>query len=190
MRDAYQVAAVRAAEQALMDLVPDGTLMGRAAAGLASVCAALLRAAPGHVYGARVVVLAGSGDNGGDALYAGALLARRGAAVTAIAAGSTVHPGGTAALREAGGRVSDDTGRRGYADAVPAAHPIAGADLIVDGLLGIGGRGGLREPFAGLAAEAEQPGRPAPPWWPSTCPAASTPTPGRWRARRSGPTSP
>ena len=72
MRDAYQVTAVRAAEHALMELVPDGTLMGRAAAGLASVCAALLRAAPGRVYGARVVVLAGSGDNGGDALYAGA----------------------------------------------------------------------------------------------------------------------
>ena len=154
MRDAYQVAAVRTAEQALMGLVPDGTLMGRAAAGLASVCAALLRAAPGHVYGARVVVLAGRGDNGGDALYAGALLARRGAAVTAIAAGSTVHPGGAAALREAGGRVSSPADV-GYADAVPAAHPIAGADLIVDGLLGIGGRGGLREPFAGLAAEAE-----------------------------------
>ena len=66
MRDAYQVAAVRAAEQALMALVPDGTLMGRAAAGLASICADLLRAAPGHVYGARVVVLAGRGDNGGD----------------------------------------------------------------------------------------------------------------------------
>ena len=46
MRDAYQVAAVRAAEQALMELVPDGTLMGRAAAGLASVCAALLRLRP------------------------------------------------------------------------------------------------------------------------------------------------
>ena len=28
------------------------------------------------------------------------------------------------------------------------------ADLIVDGLLGIGGRGGLREPFAGLARQA------------------------------------
>src|SRR2546429_431287 len=103
MRDAYQVTAVRAAEHTLMELVPDGTLMGRAAAGLASVCAALLRAAPGRVYGARVVVLAGSGDNGGDALYAGALLARRGAAVTAIAAGSRVRPGGTAALRPAGG---------------------------------------------------------------------------------------
>ncbi|HYX58961.1 MAG TPA: NAD(P)H-hydrate dehydratase, partial [Streptosporangiaceae bacterium] len=149
MRDAYQVAAVRAAEQALMDLVPDGTLMGRAAAGLASICADLLRAAPGYVYGARVVVLAGRGDNGGDALYAGALLARRGAAVTAIAAGSTVHPGGAAALRQAGGRVSDDTG-----DA--AAGPIDAADLIVDGLLGIGGHGGLREPFAGLAARSER----------------------------------
>lgn len=154
MRDAYQVAAVRAAEQALMSLVPDGTLMGRAATGLASICADLLRAAPGYVYGARVVVLAGRGDNGGDALYAGALLARRGAAVTAIAAGSTVHPGGAAALRQAGGRVSSPADV-GYADAVPAAHPIAGADLIVDGLLGIGGRGGLREPFSSLAAEAE-----------------------------------
>ena len=148
MRDAYQVTAVRAAEQALMELVPDGTLMGRAAAGLASVCAALLRAAPGGVYGARVVVLAGSGDNGGDALYAGALLARRGAAVTAIAAGSRVHPGGTAALLQAGGRVSDDTG--------DAAGVLDAADLIVDGLLGIGGRGGLREPFVGLAARAER----------------------------------
>jgi hydroxyethylthiazole kinase-like uncharacterized protein yjeF len=149
MRDAYQVTAVRAAEHALMDLVPDGTLMGRAATGLASICAALLRAAPGYVYGTRVVVLAGRGDNGGDALYAGAQLARRGVAVTAIAAGSTAHPGGTAALRQAGGRVSDDTGDT-------AAAIIDAADLIVDGLLGIGGHGGLREPFAGLAAGAER----------------------------------
>jgi hydroxyethylthiazole kinase-like uncharacterized protein yjeF len=149
MRDAYPVAAVRAAEHALMEIVPDGTLMGRAAAGLASVCAALLRREPGYVYGARVVVLAGRGDNGGDALYAGARLARRGAAVTAVAAGSRVHPGGTAALRQAGGRVTDDTG-----DA--AAALIDAAALIVDGLLGIGGRGGLRDPFAGLAAAAER----------------------------------
>ncbi len=144
MRRAYQVSAVRAAERALMDLLPEGTLMRRAAAGLASVCASLLARYPGHVYGARVVVLAGSGDNGGDALYAGALLARRGAAVTAITAGPKAHAGGTAGLRAAGGRVTGaDAGRE-----------IARADLIIDGLLGIGGRGGLREPFAGLAAAA------------------------------------
>jgi hydroxyethylthiazole kinase-like uncharacterized protein yjeF len=146
MRRAYQVAAVRAAERALMDLLPEGTLMRRAASGLASVCGSLLERDPGHVYGARVVVLAGSGDNGGDALYAGALLARRGAAVTAITAGPKAHEGGTAELHAAGGRVTG----------APAVDLIARADLIIDGLLGIGGRGGLREPFAGLAAAAEQ----------------------------------
>jgi hydroxyethylthiazole kinase-like uncharacterized protein yjeF len=146
MRQAYQVAAVRAAEHALLDLLPDGTLMRRAAAGLASVCTALLARHPGHVYGARVVVLAGSGDNGGDALYAGALLARRGAAVTAIAAGPKAHPGGTAELRAAGGRVTGDL--------AAAGGEIARADVIIDGLLGIGGRGGLRDPFARLAGHA------------------------------------
>jgi hydroxyethylthiazole kinase-like uncharacterized protein yjeF len=146
MRDAYQVDTVRAAERALMELVPDGALMQKAAAGLASVCAAMLRGDPGFVYGARVAVLAGSGDNGGDALYAGARLARRGAAVTAIAAGPKTHQGGLAALRAAGGRVTAD----------PAGDPVDHADLIIDGLLGIGGRGGLREPFAALAARAER----------------------------------
>jgi ADP-dependent NAD(P)H-hydrate dehydratase / NAD(P)H-hydrate epimerase len=150
MREAYDVAAVRAAERVLMELVPDGALMGRAAAGLASVCASLLSQYPGHVYGTRVVVLAGSGDNGGDALYAGALLARRGASVIAITPGSGAHPGGTAALRAAGGRV------QATQDGAPQDGAISQADLIIDGLLGIGGRGGLREPFAGLAQRAEQ----------------------------------
>ena len=137
-----------------MEIVPDGALMARAAAGLASVCASLLARYPGHVYGTRVVVLAGSGDNGGDALYAGALLARRGVAVTAIAAGPQAHPGGIAALRAAGGRVCWRF--RVLVTLPEAAHAdlMNRADLIIDGLLGIGGRGGLREPFAGLARQA------------------------------------
>ena len=64
MRKAHAVADVRAAEQALMAGLPPGALMQRAAAGLAAVCAGLLR----RVYGSRAVVLGGSGDNGGDAL--------------------------------------------------------------------------------------------------------------------------
>src|ERR1700689_3020664 len=143
MREAYRGDAEGAGEQALMALVPDGTLMRRAAAGLAAVSASLLLRSPGYVYGARGVVLAGSGDNGGDRLYAGALLARRGAAVIAIAAGPKPHPGGSAEPRAAGGRITADP------------DPVDAADLIIDGLLGIGGRGGLREPFAGLAARAE-----------------------------------
>ncbi|HMG64092.1 MAG TPA: NAD(P)H-hydrate dehydratase [Streptosporangiaceae bacterium] len=140
MRNAHAVADVRTAEQALFARLPDGALMSRAAAGLASVCARLL----GQVYGARVVILAGSGDNGGDALFAGGLLAARGAAVTAIAAASRLHEPGAAALRAAGGTI-----RPARADADQADLDRAG--LIIDGLLGIGGRGGLREPAATLA---------------------------------------
>ncbi|HEX9064784.1 MAG TPA: NAD(P)H-hydrate dehydratase [Streptosporangiaceae bacterium] len=145
MREAHAVADVRAAEHALMARVPDGALMQRAAAGLAAVCAGLL----GGVYGARVVVLAGTGDNGGDALYAGARLARRGASVTAVRTGQAVHAAGAAALAAAGGATC------AAADEA-AADAIAAADLIIDGILGIGGRGGLREPAATLAGLTEQ----------------------------------
>jgi ADP-dependent NAD(P)H-hydrate dehydratase / NAD(P)H-hydrate epimerase len=149
MRNAHHVAAIRAAESALMANVPEGALMQRAAAGLASVCIGLLPA----VYGSRVVVLAGSGDNGGDALYAGARLAARGAVVTAVAAAARVHEAGAAALRDAGGRLveaADPAGR------TAADNAIAAADLVIDGLLGIGGHGGLREPAASLAAAAQR----------------------------------
>jgi len=142
MREAYQVDAVRTAERAEMAVVPDGTLMQRAAFGLAAAGTAILQRTPGYVYGARVTVLAGTGDNGGDALYAGALLARRGARVTAITPGKA-HEQGLAALLGAGGRL---------------AGAITDTDLIIDGLLGIGGRGGLREPFADLARQADRAG--------------------------------
>ena len=44
----------------------------------------------------------GSGDNGGDALYAGQRLARRGARVEAVTAGSKTHEAGLRALLDAG----------------------------------------------------------------------------------------
>ncbi len=151
MRAAHAVADVRAAEQALMATVPDGALMQRAAAGLATVCVRML----GGGYGARIVVLAGPGDNGGDALYAGARLAARGAQVHVVQAGSRLHEGGAAALRQAGGRFAAALGGgeadgAGRPDAATLAA-IADADLIIDGILGIGGRGGLRAPAANLA---------------------------------------
>jgi hydroxyethylthiazole kinase-like uncharacterized protein yjeF len=165
MRTAHSVGKVRDAEQALMAQLPDGALMRRAAAGLASVCSRLLET----VYGSRVAVLAGSGDNGGDALFAGARLAGRGARVTGIAVSSRVHDAGSAALRAAGGRlIAADPGAEpggvqppggGPATAVAAArHAIRDANLIIDGILGIGGRGGLREPAASLAQAAARSG--------------------------------
>jgi hydroxyethylthiazole kinase-like uncharacterized protein yjeF len=141
MRAAHAVPAVRAAEQELMARFPDGTLMQRAAAGLAAACAGVLN----RVYGARVVVLAGSGDNGGDALFAAALLARRGASVTVAAAGSRLHEAGMAAVEAAGGRLAAEPDE---------AAAIGAAALIIDGLTGIGGQGGLRGKAAALAGQA------------------------------------
>ena len=151
MRRAHSVAAVRAAEQALMAKLPHGVLMQRAAAGLAATCASVLD----RVYGARVVVLAGGGDNGGDALYAGARLAARGAQVTAIAVGPRLHEAAAAELIARGGGVvaatGDDVTTGDVGIGAGARSAIAAADLIVDGLTGIGGHGGLREPAATLA---------------------------------------
>jgi hydroxyethylthiazole kinase-like uncharacterized protein yjeF len=137
---AYRVDDVRRAEQALMAQVPPGTLMQRAAAGLASHCATLL----GRVSGTCVVLLVGAGDNGGDTLFAGARLARRGARVRAVLLDpARAHPGGMAALRLAGGRVAD-----------AAAPEVARADLVLDGIVGIGGTPGLRPAAAALAQAA------------------------------------
>ncbi|KPC62212.1 NAD(P)H-hydrate dehydratase [Streptomyces chattanoogensis] len=147
MRTAYSVETVRAAERELMARLPEGALMQRAAAGLAVACAELLGR---RVYGARVALLVGSGDNGGDALYAGARLARRGAGVVAVLLSpGRAHPGGLAALLAAGGRVSGDAPR-------DRARDVARADLVVDGIVGIGGRGGLRAEAAQLLYAVRQ----------------------------------
>jgi hydroxyethylthiazole kinase-like uncharacterized protein yjeF len=136
----YTATQVRAAEQALMATVREGALMQRAATGLATICLGLL----GRAHGVRVVLLVGAGNNGGDALYAGAHLAARGARVDAVLLDpARAHARGLAALHRAGGRV------RGAADS--GLHR---ADLVLDGVVGIGGTGGLREPAVRLVAEA------------------------------------
>ena len=128
MRSAHTVGQVRQAEAALMATLPDGALMQRAAAGLATSVIDLL----GGAYGRTVLLLVGSGDNGGDALYAGAMLARRGARVEVVTVADSVHEAGLAALRAVGGRPVEP---------VDIQHP----DVVLDGIVGIGGRPGLRD---------------------------------------------
>jgi hydroxyethylthiazole kinase-like uncharacterized protein yjeF len=136
---AHTVEQVRAAEAALLAELPEGALMQRAAHGLAHAVLDLL----GGGYGRRVLLLVGAGDNGGDALYAGEVLARRGALVDAWLLSDQAHAGGVAALRRAGGRV-----RRLDTPPTSVDH-----DVVVDGVVGIGGRPGLR-PDAVAAFEA------------------------------------
>lgn len=189
----YPAAQVRAAEEPLLACgVP---LMQQAAGGLATRVLAELASRRGAVRGSTVVALVGSGNNGGDALHAGAALARRGVRVVALCTTPAPHAEGLAALRRAGGRAvrvgdgrpgaGDATGRgtpdgdpagggaqaprAGASDAHAAGAPATAAqapgtgvpdlpvvwlgdavaeayaaDVVLDGLLGIGGRGAPR----------------------------------------------
>ncbi|GAA4477819.1 NAD(P)H-hydrate dehydratase [Rhodococcus olei] len=143
MREFHTTAQVRAAEAPLLAALPEGTLMRRAAHGLARVVAAELRSRTGGVVGREVTLLVGSGDNGGDALWAGSMLRRRGVSVRAVLLDpARAHRAGLAALRAAGGRV----------------HAVVGdPDLVLDGIVGISGRGPLRPAAADLVAGVTAP---------------------------------
>ncbi|CAN5322890.1 bifunctional ADP-dependent NAD(P)H-hydrate dehydratase/NAD(P)H-hydrate epimerase [soil metagenome] len=137
MKGAWPAAAIRIAEAAVIAEIGEEAIMRRAAYGLSIHCGRILH----RVYGAPVVLLIGAGSNGGDALYAGVELLRRGAAVRAVLLSpERAHTGGLLAFVSAGGVVAG-----------PSADP-AGTDLVVDGITGIGGRGELRPDAAALVA--------------------------------------
>jgi hydroxyethylthiazole kinase-like uncharacterized protein yjeF len=143
------VAAIRAAEARAMEHTPESALMDRAAQGLAVECSALLMRAGIALSAAHVVILVGTGNNGGDALLAGALLARQGAIVTGVGVGATAHRRGLAGLRESGARWCDAHQPSGLR---AAHHALGSAHMVVDGIVGIGSKPGLRQPAAGLVA--------------------------------------
>src|ERR1700729_3403848 len=131
MRHYYSVDAIRDAEAPLLASLPDGALMKRAAFGLATAIIVELTARTGRVAGRRVCAVVGSGDNGGDALWAATYLRRRGVAADAILLKpERTHQKGLAAFRQAGCRTVDRVN--------------ATTDLVIDGVVGISGSGPLR----------------------------------------------
>lgn len=128
----YTPGQIREAERPLIEQL-GSTLMRRAAFAVFVECARVLRSR-GTVSGAQVLVLAGSGNNGGDALYAAVELQKRGAQVSVWRTGSTVH--------EAIDMLS----------APRLVHEAGHPDVVIDGIVGIGARGAL----AGEAARAAQ----------------------------------
>lgn len=141
---------LRDAEQRILAGKPDGFLMDKAAFRLAVVCAGLLADARGRINGARVAMLVGTGDNGGDALLAGALLRARGVQVDALLTGGSGHARGMAKFRAAYGSVLDvhDPDSRSRAEVL-----LNSADLVIDGIVGISGRPGLDD-LAGSLVDA------------------------------------
>jgi NAD(P)H-hydrate epimerase len=165
----YTTAQIRSAEARY--LAAGVPLMARAAAGLAAETAALLQqrrlarpspeAARG-VSGARVLVLAGAGDNGGDALHAAALLSADGASVTVAPTASRIHREGLAAALAAGvGVLPVD------ASVAEVARFAGASDVILDGIVGIGSsgspalRGRARDLVAGILTVLPGPSAPA-----------------------------
>ncbi|MDO5077080.1 bifunctional ADP-dependent NAD(P)H-hydrate dehydratase/NAD(P)H-hydrate epimerase [Corynebacterium sp.] len=137
MRPLYTVHQVRAAEAPLLasQQRPD-ELMRKAAREVARVAKQML---DDH-YG-RVLILAGSGGNGGDALYAATEL--KAISLEAILMGGRVHQPALAAFEAAGGVVVE--------------KPLGEYALVIDGITGIGGTGALRDWAAGIVAEIDAP---------------------------------
>lgn len=171
MIEAYTGAAVRAAEQPMLDAGYGDILMRRAALGLSRVCETHLRRAnrKGLLSGTTAVILVGSGNNGGDGLWTGSFLRRAGVTVTAILTGSRAHPEGLKALRALGGSVvrlegrSEASGpdttvdssisRFHMVDRGQALSKLTSAHLVIDAMLGTGASGGLRGEPAALVAD-------------------------------------
>ncbi|WP_024287007.1 bifunctional ADP-dependent NAD(P)H-hydrate dehydratase/NAD(P)H-hydrate epimerase [Cellulomonas sp. KRMCY2] len=153
MIEAFTAQDVRAAEEPLLATERgfSGGLMDHAAMAVELTVRRELRQGTGRVSGRTVVGLIGPGNNGGDTLHALARLTRHGVRTVAVTTSAAVHDGGLAALRAAGGVVLGIVpGAAGeqvwLGEALAEAFA---ADVVLDGLLGIGGHGGLR----GTAAE-------------------------------------
>lgn len=148
MQPIASVQAIRDAEAGYFRAHPGADLMRRAAQAVADEAVTMLDETP---RGKRVVVLVGPGNNGGDGLFAAANLASVGASVAIWPTGSTRHEGGSAAALKAGVQLLDTR---------EVSLALGEADLVIDAVLGIGGRPGLSDAVANVAAETHDLGVP------------------------------
>lgn len=157
---------IRAAEEAWFADHPGADLMAVAASAVGEVAADMLAAAasgradhPGQlpspgISRPSVLVVAGTGNNAGDALRAAAALtARTGTAVDLLIwpVRGHSHPQGMAEASAAGART---------VSAEEAVTLATSVDLLIDGVSGLGGRPGLPEPILQLAQAAAAAGTP------------------------------
>ena len=99
----------------------------------------------------RVTAFVGGGDNGGDALYACAILARGGIGATAYLLKKRCHRRALAAAQEAGVRIVDLDGQSLRSiENTPAWSEVFLAHAWIDGIVGTGAHG----PLTGALAES------------------------------------
>jgi hydroxyethylthiazole kinase-like uncharacterized protein yjeF len=140
--------------------IPGGVLMENAGRQIADVARAMLD----RVEFRHCLVLAGRGNNGGDAFVVARHLAIHGYMSEVILIGNRDDVMGDAAtnmdiFQAMGGYVRGLDGATGEI-LRELAPTFCGADLIVDGLLGTGTQGGIREPYAGVITAVNATGSP------------------------------
>lgn len=149
---AYDQAVIRAQEDEAVRAAGVDHLMKKAAGAVAETCAQLV-VERGDGTRRRVVALVGGGDNGGDALYAVAMLQKQGIDCDAIVLHPSVHPRALCAAEAAGVQVHRPAlDRSARQVALAAARVVSGCAVIVDGIVGTGASGPLREPAASVVA--------------------------------------
>jgi hydroxyethylthiazole kinase-like uncharacterized protein yjeF len=154
MNPLYSVAETRTIEDAAAAALPAGVLMQRAGQAGANAALDLLPFSTVH---AKVLVLAGPGNNGGDALETAAHLAHAGARVIVIHYAPSGEPSAerAAALRRAkttDARIinaANELGDGHVRSLTDAAIATTDWNLVVDGLFGIG----LKRPLTGVMRE-------------------------------------
>lgn len=135
---------VRAAEAATGEALTNGTLMQRAAAAIAEAVDEYAQQTGRR----QIAVLVGPGNNGGDALYAARNLAELGYQPVVVLGTTKAHQGGLQVALDAGLVVlGPDT-----ADDNSPTEAVASADIVLDGLLGIGAQPREHTPWEGLLA--------------------------------------
>ena len=139
----YSVAQIRAIESAALSAVPPGTLMQRAGAAVARVALSRLSDITSET---RLLIAAGPGNNGGDALVAAALLAQQRLSVTVVlfADKHSLPEDAREALRQA--RKSGVAFATAASDVSPSSWALA-----IDGMFGIGLARPLHGPYAEMA---------------------------------------
>ena len=153
MSDLFTCKTIRAIEQRALPLLPEGTLMSRAANAIADQAELMLRDAgmirddqnpeqgseqsSGQSSG-QVLILAGPGNNGADALLSGLVLAERGYRIGVLA--PTLKPGTGKPVAQLNRDILNQYEHQQlpigqYADILQALRR---SRLVIDGLLGLG----------------------------------------------------
>lgn len=138
MNPLYSVAEIRAIEQRAAEALPAGTLMQRAGQATANAALDMLPFSTNH---ARVLVLAGPGNNGGDALEAAAHLTYSGAQVDVL----HFPPAGAQSTERAAAQRRAESSDASFHDFGSSALADTDWNLVIDGLFGIG----LARPVSG-----------------------------------------